>query len=313
MGSTDPRPEIYLLEHFPPAAISYCRTLFKTILPDDPEIKNWRQNASAILVREKTILAEDINQARRLRVIGKQGVGIDIIAQDACARRGIPILNTPGANAQSVAELVLTLTTAVARQLRPIMVEQAANKEVRKEHCSGMILAGKTIGIVGMGNIGLAVARIFRGAFNAPVYALDPFAATDAWADIPHTRAHNLDEMLPHVDVLTLHLPLTPETRNSIAWPQFQKMKKNCILINTARGGIVNEDDLIRSLTEGLLWGAGLDCHEEEPPSLQRYQKLWKTGKVISTPHIGATTTETQIHTATTALDRVYKYLTDEG
>lgn len=311
MGSTAPIPAIYLLEHFPPPAVSYCRTLFRTIESSDPEIQNWRKNASAILVREKIISAEDINQARKLRVIGKQGVGIDIIDQDACAKRGIPILNTPGANARSVAELVLSLTMAVARQLRTISVKQAAGKEVRKEHCSGITLSGKAIGIVGMGNIGLAVARIFRGAFNASVYALDPFVPADAWDTIPHTRVNSLDEMLPHIDVLTLHLPLTPETRNIIAWPQLQKMKKNAILINAARGGIVNEDDLIRALDQDLLWGAGLDCHEEEPPTLRRYEKLWETGKVISTPHIGAATIETQIHTATTALNRVYEYLTE--
>ncbi|KAL2826096.1 hypothetical protein BDW59DRAFT_67464 [Aspergillus cavernicola] len=107
-----------------------------TILPTDPEAKNWRENATAILVRESTISADDIFQAKRLKAIGKQGVGINLIDQDACAQRNIPIFNTPGANAQSVAELVLALTMAVARQLRSIVVNQAAGIEVRKENYS---------------------------------------------------------------------------------------------------------------------------------------------------------------------------------
>jgi phosphoglycerate dehydrogenase-like enzyme len=302
-------PKIYLLEQFPLKVVEYCRTLFDTIEWTDPEVENWRENATAILVREKLITAADIESALRLRAIGKQGVGIDIIDQDACAKRGIPILNTPGANAQSVAELVLTLTMAVARQLRPISVNQALGREVRKEHCSGVTLLGKTIGVIGMGNIGMAVARLFHGAFNAPIYAYDPFAPADAWKDIPHIRVDNVDDMLPHVDILTPHLPLTPKTRNMIAWQQFERMRKGSILINAARGGIVQEDDLIRALNEGILWGAGLDCHEEEPPTLGRYEKLWATERVVSTPHIGATTAETQILTGTTALKRVYDYL----
>jgi phosphoglycerate dehydrogenase-like enzyme len=310
MGSIGPRPTIYLLEQFPPAAVAHCQSLFNTVLPTDPEINNWRENATAILVRELTISVEDISQAKNLKAIGKQGVGIDIIDQGACAKRGIPILNTPGANAQSVAELVLSLTMAVARQLRTILVNQAANIEVRKEHCSGTTIQGKTIGIIGMGNIGLAVGRIFRGAFNSPIFAYDPFASKDAWSDLDHIRVDNIDDMLPHVDVLSLHLPLTPETRHFIAAPQIRKMKKSAILINAARGGIVNEEDLIAALNEGALYGVGLDCHDEEPPTLGRYSKLWATGRVISTPHIGATTSETQIHTATTALNRVYDYLT---
>jgi phosphoglycerate dehydrogenase-like enzyme len=313
MGSiSEPKPEIYLLEEFPPTAVEYARTLFKTIEPNDPEINNWHQNATSILVREKTISAHDIQTASQLRAIGKQGVGIDIIDQEACAKRGIPVLNTPGANAQSVAELVLTLTMAVARQLRKITVTQASSssQEVRKEHCSGMTIAGKTVGIVGMGNIGLAVARIFHGGLGCSIVAYDPFAPAGAWPDISHTRVNTLEDLLPHADVLTLHLPLTPETRNTISWLQLQSMKKDAILINAARGGIVNEEHLIKALNEGLLYGAGLDCHDDEPPTLQKHERLWATGKVISTPHIGATTTETQIHTATTALKRVYEYLT---
>lgn len=309
-GPSTDKPSIYLLEAFPLEAVSYCQTQFNTVLSTDAEIHNWHENATSILVRELIISAEDIARAPKLRAIGKQGTGIDIIDQDACVKRGIPIFNTPGVNAQSVAELVLALTMSVARQLRTISVNQALGKEVRKEHCCGTMINGKTIGVLGMGNIGTAVARIFRGAFNTPIYAYDPFAPAYTWSDIPHIRVLNFEEMLPHVDMLTLYVPLNAKTRGMISMPQFLAMKSTAILINVARGGIVNEDDMVIALNKGLIYGAGLDCHEEEPPTLQRYKALWETGRVISTPHIGATTAQTQVQTATEAIDHVFKYLT---
>jgi phosphoglycerate dehydrogenase-like enzyme len=303
------KPTMYLLETFPPEAIRHCQSLFRTVLPSDPEVANWHQNADAILVREKTISATDIRNAHKLKAIGKQGTGIDIIDQNACEKLRIPILNTPGVNAQSVAELVLSLTMDVARQLRTISVKQASGTEVRKEHCCGRTLANKTIGIVGMGNIGTAVAQIFRGAFNAAVYACDPFAPAGAWPDLPHTRVQGWEEMLPHVDVLTIHVPLNAQTKGMVGISQLRKMRPDAILINVARGGIVDEDALTEALEQGLIFGAGLDCHVEEPPTLERYHGLWATGRVVSTPHIGATTSETQVLTAMCAIDNVHKFM----
>lgn len=300
---------MYLLEIFPDAAVKYCQTIFDTVLNTDPEVKSWRDNADAILVREKIISAQDIVSARKLRAIGKQGVGIDIIDKEACDERGIAICNTPGVNAQSVAELVLALTLAAARQLRTISVKQADGVEVRKEHCMGILLTNKSIGILGMGAIGTAVARMFQGAFNSTVWAYDPYAPADAWSDIPHKRVTDSTEMLPHVDMLTLHIPLTAETRGLIGLKSLRAMKPTAILNNVARGGIIDEAALLQVLEEGHLFGVGLDCHDEEPPTLKRYESLWKTGKVISTPHIGAATSETVVRTATAAINNVHKYL----
>ncbi|OLN87362.1 D-3-phosphoglycerate dehydrogenase 3 [Colletotrichum chlorophyti] len=314
-ASTEPfvnnskKPAMYLLENFPEESIKYRQTLFHTVLPTDPEITNWHNNADAILVREKTITAEDILSARRLRAIGKQGTGIDIIDKDAADARRIAICNTPGVNAQSVAELVLALTMAVARQLGSISVGQAAGKEVRKEHCMGITLSGKAIGILGMGAIGTAVAEIFRGAFGDRVWAYDPFAPVDAWSNIEHTRVQRFEEMLPHVDVLTLHILLNSETKGLIGLKHMMAMRPGAILINVARGGIVDETALTAVPKEGRIFGAGLDCHEEEPPTAQKYEELWDTGRVVSTPHIGATTKETVIRTATSAMDNVWRHL----
>ncbi|ETS74855.1 hypothetical protein PFICI_13339 [Pestalotiopsis fici W106-1] len=308
-ATPEEKPNIYLLEEFPAEAVRYCQERFRTVLPTDPEVHNWRENAESILVRELTITAHDIASARKLRAVGKQGTGIDIIDKAACDERSIPILNTPGVNALSVAELVLSLVMAVKRQLRPISTRQAAGLEVRKEHCSGSMMTGKPIGVLGMGAIGTLVARMFQAAFACPVFAYDPFAPADAWPDIQHARVHSLDELLPHVDMVTLHIPLNSETRGLIGLPQFRLMRKDAVVINVARGGIINEADLLQAMEQGLIAGAGLDCHEQEPPTLEQYGRLWDTGKVISTPHIGATTVETQSKTAIAAMDRVYAHL----
>ncbi|KAH7361597.1 D-isomer specific 2-hydroxyacid dehydrogenase [Plectosphaerella cucumerina] len=307
------KPTMYLLEIFPEDAIRHCQTLFHTILPTDAEVHNWRDNADAILVREKTISASDIASARRLKAIGKQGTGIDIIDKPACDARGIRICNTPGVNAQSVAELVLALTMGVARQLRSISVRQENGIEIRKEHCSGSMLTGTTIGVIGMGAIGSAVARMFQGAFGCAVMAYDPFAPVGAWSDIRHTRVSRFEDMLPVVDMLTLHVPLNEATSGMIGVKELAAMKESAILINVARGGIVDETALLGALERRELWGAGLDCHEEEPPTLERYGALWKTGRVISTPHVGATTRETVVKTATAAMDNVHRFLREES
>ncbi|KAF2165735.1 hypothetical protein M409DRAFT_55615 [Zasmidium cellare ATCC 36951] len=302
------RPSMYLLEDFPQAAVEYCQNVFNTILANDPKVHSWREHADAVLVREKIISAHDIEHCQRLRAIGKQGTGIDIIDQIACARHNVAILNTPGVNAQAVAELVLTLTMAVARQIRKISVRQTAGKEVRKQHCEGISIKGKSIGIVGMGAIGTTVARMFQGAFGCHVYALDPYASDKAWGDIIHTRTRELEEMLDKVDILTLHVPLTPATKGMINMRHMKMMKSSAILINVTRGGIVDEGDLLEALNLGMLHGAGLDCHVVEPPTKEQYELLWETERVVSTPHIGAATVDTRLETAMAAIRNVEKF-----
>ncbi|KAF6813662.1 D-3-phosphoglycerate dehydrogenase [Colletotrichum plurivorum] len=301
------KPTVYVLDSFQPEVISFCQENFNTILPGEPEHEKWKTDAKYLLIRSSRLTAEDVAACPNLLAIGKQGVGIDKIDADACAARGIKIFNTPGVNARAVAELVLALATAVARQVGSIARKQNSGILVPKEKCSGLILHRKTIGVLGMGNIGKGVAHIFRGAFEADVIAYDPYLPADAWADIPHQRAQSVEEVLSASDVVTVHMPLTPTTRNLIGYPQFKIMKKTAIVINTARGGIINESELEQALSEGLIWGAGLDCHEQEPPSQDKYRGLWDAG-AISTPHIGAATRETQVQTGMAAAVRLLEY-----
>ena len=305
---TDDRPTMYLMEAFHPVAVAHCQTKFRTILHGTPEFESWRENARYLLIKSAWLTAEDVASCKNLIAVGKQGVGLDRIDEAACAARGVKVFNTPGINARTVAELTLGLTIAVARDVRSISVRQAAGEVVPKETCDGIILHKKTVGIVGMGNIGTEVARIFRGAFESPIVAYDPYVPAHTWSAIPHTRASSLDDVLRNCDVLTIHCPLTPETRGMIAYPQLKMMGRSAILINAARGGIVNEDDLEKALSEKLLWGAGLDCHEEEPPPLEKYKGLWAQ-RVTSTPHIGAATSEMQALMAMTAINYVYDFI----
>lgn len=300
---------VYLIDTIHPDAIEYAKTKFNLIIPSDPECQHWRQKATSILVRGSYVTVDDIKRSPNLIAIGKQGVGIDKIDQTACAERRIAILNTPGANAQAVAEMVLALTMAVAREIRSIAMRQLLSVPLAKEQCSGQTIYGKTIGILGMGNIGKKVAEMFRGAFNAQIVAYDPFMAAGAWSDIKHRRVSTVDEVLEVADVLTIHVPLTTGTRDLISYKELSLMKRNAILINAARGGIVHEGDLKKALEDGLIWGAGLDCHEEEPPTREKYAGLWDNLNVVSTPHVGAATSDTQFITAKAAIDNLYKYL----
>jgi phosphoglycerate dehydrogenase-like enzyme len=198
---------------------------------------------------------------------------------------------------------------SVAREVGRIIASQTEGSVVPKEKCSGLIISQKSIGIVGMGNIGYRVASIFQRGLNCNVIAYDPLLPQDVWTDILHKRAQTLEELLEGSDIVTLHIPLLPQTRNLIAYPQMSIMRRNAILINTARGGIINESDLEKALKDGLIWGAGLDCHEQEPPTKERYGGLWATGRVVSTPHVGAATAQTQMETAMVAIDKLHQYV----
>lgn len=305
--SSDKR-TVYLLDNLHPDAVEHARTLWNVIVPGDKELNNWRENASAVVIRGSYITADDIARSPNLIAIGKHGVGIDKIDQAACAKRGIKILNTPGANSRDVAELVVALAMTVARTIRSITTRQMT-APVPKETCTGLTLHRKTVGVIGMGNIGRTVAEIFYRGFDAELIAYDVYMPEGAWPQLPHRRAQSIQEVIEQADLITLHVPLTDETRNLLSYTELRQMKPDAILINAARGGIVNEEDLTRVLSEGHLWGAGLDGHEQEPPSVEKYGKLWENLNVVSTPHIGAATNTAQRASSMAAVDNLNRYL----
>ncbi|KAH7026927.1 D-isomer specific 2-hydroxyacid dehydrogenase [Macrophomina phaseolina] len=309
----NPKPTVYVIDKFHPDAIEYARTIFNVILQDEviSDSEAGCKAATGILIRGSPLSAADLAAYPNLRAIGKHGVGTDKIDTDACKERGIAVLNTPGANARAVAELVLALGMDVARQMSDIHRRQCNGDVVAKDTCRGLTLFRKKIGVVGMGHIGREVARIFYGAFEAEILAYDHNPSPEkalAWANVPHQFVADLDDVVAAADVLTLHIPLNPETRDLFNYPRLCKMNQEAILINTARGGVVNEKDLERVLREGRLWGVGLDCHDEEPPTRARYGSIWDLPNVVSTPHIGAMTAEARLAASMAAVNNLHRY-----
>lgn len=318
-GSPPPsvrRPRLYILSEFHPEAVKHAQSLFDCVLHTSPEAADWRSHATAILVKDYYITAADLDAAPQLRIIGKQGVGLEKIDVAACEARGVKVCNTPGVNATAVAEMAMCLAFSVARDVPQMVIRQKIDGEcIRKEAVSGMLLMGKKLGVIGMGNIAREAARMFNGGLRTPIVTYDPFYPPDSpgWNEIPHKRVHDLDDLLAAADIVTVHVPLTPATEGLISYPQMKLMKPTSILLNTARGGIVNEEDLIRALEERVIAGAGFDCHAEEPPPKARYERLWNCRGFVGTPHISAATDETQIATVNAATDQVYKFMCDKG
>jgi len=307
------KPLLYILSEFHPTSVKYAESLFDCIHYDDPRALKWRSTANAILVKDYDITRADLEAAPQLQIIGKQGVGIEKIDDVACADHNVKIFNTPGVNAGAVAEMTLALALSVARKIPGIWLRQVTNGEtIRKETCSGLLLTGKRIGIIGMGNIGLAVAKMFSAAFGAQIVVYDNYMPEDppAWRSTSHKRVRSIEDVLKDTDVITIHVPLTKETTGMISYAQFELMKDTAILINTARGGIVDEEALVDVLRRGRIWGAGLDCHSQEPPTREKYHDLWSSGNIVGTPHISAATDETQVATINAAIDGVHKFVT---
>ena len=277
---------------------------------DDPRSSNWREEAVAIMIRSETrVTATDLAQVRKLKVIVKQGVGVDNIDLDAAREYGIQVCNTPALNSESVAELTVTLALCIARRVAELDRRIRGGEAIVRSTALGISLFRKTIGIIGMGNIGRVVAQKWVAAMDGRVIAYDPFAPEEAWPDIKHRRIQSLEELLIESDVVTLHVPLTSGTRSMIGKRQFELMKKNAILVNAARGGTVDESALLEALTAKKIYGAALDAMEIEPPTVEAYHQLLTNGNLIMLPHVGANTIENQIISGTAVAETVLAVL----
>jgi D-3-phosphoglycerate dehydrogenase len=248
----------------------------------------------AVIVRSATqITREALSSTTRLRVIGRAGVGVDNIDVTAATERGIAVLNAPSGNTISAAELTLALLLAVARSIPGADRSMKAGQWDRKSF-NGSLLDGKTLGLVGAGRIGGEVARRAR-AFGMSVISFDPYLTEDRARELEIERI-TLNELLERADFVTLHVPLTDATRSLIGEAQLARMKPGAILVNAARGGVVDEDALVRALRAGKLRGAGLDVYSEEP--LPADHPLRTLDNLVLTPHLGASTVEAQEHVA---------------
>jgi D-3-phosphoglycerate dehydrogenase len=262
-------------------------------------------DCDALIVRSETkVTAELMDAAKRLRVIGRAGVGVDNIDVAAATARGIVVMNAPDGNTITTAEHTIALLVALARSVAQANQSLKAGNWKRKQFI-GVELQGKTLGIIGLGRIGRAVAARAR-AFGMKIVGHDPFIAPDQARDL-EIEVATLDEVFARADFLTVHTPLTAETRGIIGPEAFKKMKKGVRVINCARGGLVDEGALYDAIKSGIVAGAALDVFEQEPPPADH--PLLALDEVIATPHLGASTTEAQEGVAFTVAEQVRDYL----
>ncbi len=249
---------------------------------------------------------------KQLKVIANYAVGYDNIELAAAKERGIVVTNTPGGFEFSVAEHAIGLLLAVARKIIPAdeYVREGKYVQWEPELFMGTELRGKVFGIVGMGRIGQAAARIARMGLGMEVSYYSRKKNDDMPADLAAQYVDSLDELLKTADVVSLHVPLTPETRHMISRKELSEMKKTAILINTARGPIVEEMALVEGLQKGWISGAGLDVFEDETRELTESEKvLYGLPNVVLTPHIASGTTEARSEMSRMAAENIVAVL----
>ena len=300
--------KIYIIDAFHPSGVELAKSFAEVVAWPDPRVKDWPEEADAVMVRMTPITKEQLVRAKKVKIICKQGVGLDTIDLEAAKECGVIVSRTPGVNSEAVAEMAMALSLTVSRRTsRFERLLRAGAPVVRPEHL-GLEMEGKTVGVVGMGNIGTRLAKKWHFAFDAKILAYDPFAPSQTWTDLAHERVSSLDELLPRVDLLSLHLPLTPESYHLIGRRELELMKRDAILINVSRGGLVDEEALFDVMKAGHLFGAGLDVfeHAEPPP---RDHPLLTLENVVATPHAAGGTQETQIRSSTQVAQQVIDVL----
>jgi D-3-phosphoglycerate dehydrogenase / 2-oxoglutarate reductase len=250
------------------------------------------------------ITAELIEAAKKLKVIGRAGVGYENIDADAATKRGIVVMNTPGGNNVTTGEHTVALMMALARHIPQAVASLKGGKWDRNKFV-GVELCNKTIGVVGLGNVGRIVAER-AGGLRMKVIGYDPFIAAEHIARMG-VEPGTLEDIFTKSDFITVHVPLTQETQSLINKAAFEKMKKGVRIINCARGGIVDEHDLADAIKAGKVAGAALDVYVDEPPAAEH--PLLKLDQVITTPHLGASTDEAQLNVAIAVAEQMVEFL----
>lgn len=246
--------------------------------------------SDALITRSGTaVTPELVNAGTRLRIIGRAGVGLDNVNVEACTERGILVINAPTANIMSATEHTMAMLLSLCRNI-PEAHASVIRGEWTRSKFMGIELDAKTLGIIGLGRIGTRVTARARG-FNMRVIAYDPYVTDSVFERVGATRV-TLDQLLAQADFITVHTPLTDETRGLIGPDEIAKMKNGVIVLNIARGGIYQEQALADGLNLGKIAGAAVDVFEEEPPSKEH--PLVNARNIILSPHIGANTIEAQ-------------------
>jgi D-3-phosphoglycerate dehydrogenase len=260
----------------------------------------------AIVIRSATKLTADLIEAgKNLRVIGRAGIGVDNVDVEAATKKGIVVMNTPEANAITTAEHTITLMLSLARQIPQAHASIKTGKWERSKF-KGIEIYGKTLGCIGLGNIGKLVAERALG-LKMNVIAYDPFLSKEA-AERIGVELVTLDELLKRSDIITIHTPLTPETKDLINKDTIEKTKKGIVFINCARGGVINEKDITEAIKSGRVAGAAFDVYVNEPPE-EGNPLLTLDENVVFTPHLGASTEEAQTKVGVAIAEQIVDFL----
>jgi len=275
--------KIVIADNMEPEVVAGISKLGETVVTP-ADLKTALADADALIVRSATKVTEELlTHAPKLKLVARAGVGLDNVDKAACEKRGIKVVNTPGASTNSVAELALAMMFAICRKL-PKADASMKGKQWLKKELTGTEIMDKTLGVVGLGRIGASLA-IKASALGMRVLYYDPRQEGAAAG-----KKVSLDELFASADYLSLHVPLTPETKGMVNAGTIAKMRKNAVIVNTARGGLIDEEALYSALKEKRIAGACLDVYPSEPYS----GKLCELDNVVLTPHIAGSTKEAQ-------------------
>lgn len=276
----------------------------KTKLTKEELLKEITEYDGLVIRSATKVTAEVINAAKNLKVIGRAGSGLDNVDLQAATKRGIVVMNTPGGNTVTTAEHAIAMTLALARMIPQATASTKAGKWEKNKYM-GVELYNKTLGIIGIGQIGSYVAKLARGLMMN-IVAFDPYLSQEN-AKKMGIELVDIKELYRRADIITIHSPLTNETKYLINKSTIKELKDGVIIVNCARGGIINEDDLYEALKSGKIAGAALDVFEKEPADPAN--PLLTLENFICTPHLGASTTEAQENVALAVAEQIADYL----
>lgn len=305
------RPVVFLSQPMHATGIERLRESCELIedihhpIASDAEIEQALRHADAVMIRSMPLGADHIAGAPKLRVIAKHGAGMDSIDIQAATERGIMVANSGDANAFAVAQHAVALMLAVRRDIRNVDRLVRAGGYQQRETITDAVgdLWQATVGLVGLGHIGRHVAQMVGRGFQARVLGFDPMVSAGQAAAIGVEKIEDLPDLLAEADIVSLHLPLNGHTRHLIGEPEFRIMKRSACLVNTARGGVIDEAALVRALEQGVIHGAGLDVFEEEPPAGDN--PLFASDRVILSPHIGGRSEASRVMTSNATADAI--------
>ena len=300
----------FIFDPIDPKALQYARENIDVVDWTNTEIENYA-NAEAVIVRTFQMTKETIDKMPLLKIIAKHGIGLDNIDLEYAKSKGIKVTNTPQANINSVAELVIALALNCARKVNfsQNLVKAGIEKNSPFE-LTGFELQDKTVGLIGLGKIGTLVGKKLKAAFNMTVLVYDPYTTETICKTEGFIKYEHLDDVLKESHIVSVSVPLTKDTENLISARELSIMNEDAILINTSRGKVINEKDLYNALQQNKLFGAALDVFAEEPVS--KDHSLLTCNNFIGTPHNGANTKEALIRMGTGAVDEIVTFMNNK-